>query len=59
MLLNWHGQKTGKPEFSQAAAAIEQTIANTISAGQCTRDVGGSLGTREAGAAFVSALSQA
>ncbi|AHV91768.1 putative 3-isopropylmalate dehydrogenase [Bordetella holmesii ATCC 51541] len=40
MLLNWHGQKTGKPEFSQAAAAIEQTIANTISAGQCTRDVG-------------------
>ncbi|CAB3836910.1 Homoisocitrate dehydrogenase [Achromobacter mucicolens] len=52
MLLNWHGQKTGNQAFLQAAAAIEATIADTILAQECTRDVGGKLGTREAGAAF-------
>lgn len=56
MLLNWHGQKTGNAAFLQAAAAIEATIADTILAKECTRDVGGTLGTREAGAAFVARL---
>ena len=56
MLLNWHGQKTGQAQFLQAAAAIEATIASTILAQECTRDVGGKLGTREAGAAFVTRL---
>ncbi|MDH1520990.1 isocitrate/isopropylmalate dehydrogenase family protein [Achromobacter mucicolens] len=56
MLLNWHGQKTGNQAFLQAAAAIEATIADTILAQECTRDVGGKLGTHEAGAAFVARL---
>ncbi|UAN00843.1 isocitrate/isopropylmalate dehydrogenase family protein [Achromobacter sp. JD417] len=56
MLLNWHGQKTGNQAFLQAAAAIQATIADTILAQECTRDVGGKLGTREAGAAFVARL---
>ncbi|MDQ8033334.1 MAG: isocitrate/isopropylmalate family dehydrogenase [Bordetella sp.] len=56
MLLNWHGNKHGDPRFHQAAAAIEATIADTIAAHECTRDVGGTLGTREAGAAFVKRL---
>ncbi|CAB3866408.1 isocitrate/isopropylmalate dehydrogenase family protein [Achromobacter deleyi] len=56
MLLNWHGQKTGQANFLQAAAAIEATIADTILAHECTRDVGGKLGTREAGAAFTARL---
>ncbi|OZI74498.1 isocitrate/isopropylmalate dehydrogenase family protein [Bordetella genomosp. 12] len=56
MLLNWHGQKTGNPVYTQAASAIEATIAKTILAQECTRDVGGKLGTREAGAAFVTRL---
>lgn len=59
MLLNWHGQKTGQQAFLDAASAIEATIAQTIMAGECTRDVGGSLGTREAGAAFVKRLQTA
>ncbi len=59
MLLNWHGQKTSQPQFLQAAAAIERIIADTILAQECTRDVGGKLGTREAGAAFVARLSAA
>lgn len=56
MLLNWHGQKTGQKKFLQAAAAIDATIADTILAQECTRDVGGKLGTREAGAAFFARL---
>ncbi|WP_459615481.1 isocitrate/isopropylmalate dehydrogenase family protein [Bordetella sp. 2513F-2] len=56
MLLNWHGQRTGQQNFLEAAAAIERTIAETIAARECTRDVGGTLGTREAGAAFVRRL---
>jgi 3-isopropylmalate dehydrogenase len=56
MLLNWHGQKTGNSAFTEAASAIESTIADTILARECTRDVGGTLGTAEAGAAFVSRL---
>ncbi|MEI2416943.1 isocitrate/isopropylmalate family dehydrogenase [Orrella sp. JC864] len=56
MLLNWHGQRKGLPRYAEAAAAIEAVIAQTIQAGECTRDVGGTLGTREAGQAFVRRL---
>ena len=56
MLLNWHGNKHGDTRFHQAAAAIEATLADTIAAHECTRDVGGTLGTREAGAAFIKRL---
>jgi len=56
MLLNWHGNKRGDARFQQAAAAIEATLADTIAAHECTRDVGGTLGTREAGAAFLKRL---
>ncbi|HCW20579.1 isocitrate/isopropylmalate family dehydrogenase [Achromobacter sp.] len=56
MLLNWHGNKHGDARFHEAAGAIEATIADSIAAHECTRDVGGNLGTREAGAAFVKRL---
>ena len=59
MLLGWYGQRNGKHAFIDAAAAIDRTIADAIAAGECTRDVGGSLGTREAGAAFVARLEAA
>jgi len=59
MLLGWYGQRNGKQAFIDAAAAIDRTIADAIAAGECTRDVGGSLGTREAGAAFVARLEAA
>ena len=48
--------KTGDADFAAVAAAIQATIADTILAKECTRDVGGKLGTREAGAAFVARL---
>ncbi|WP_251863036.1 isocitrate/isopropylmalate family dehydrogenase [Achromobacter sp. Marseille-Q4962] len=56
MLLNWYGQKRGDPRFLEAAAAIESAIADTIAAHECTADVGGKLGTRAAGEAFLRRL---
>jgi 3-isopropylmalate dehydrogenase len=53
MLLNWHGQRKNDSKFIEAAAAIEQAIAGSIAAQECTRDVGGKLGTRDSGAAMV------
>lgn len=56
MLLGWYGQRNNKQNFLDAAAAIDRTIADAIAAGECTRDVGGTLGTRESGDAFVARL---
>lgn len=38
--------------------SIERAAAEVIRLGRCTRDVGGSLGTRQAGAAFIEVLAQ-
>ncbi|ARP81554.1 3-isopropylmalate dehydrogenase [Bordetella genomosp. 8] len=56
MLLNWYGQRKGKQAFVQAASAIEQALADAVAARECTKDVGGTLGTRETGAAWVKRL---
>lgn len=56
MLLSWYGQRKGGRNFVDAGAAIEQAVAACIAAGQCTADVGGTLGTRAAGAAVVQQL---
>ncbi len=55
-LLRWHGARTGQAAFIAASEAIEAATAQAIAAGQATRDVGGQLGTRETGAAFVARL---
>ena len=52
MLLGWHGQRKGLQNFIEASGAIERAAAAAVAAHEVTRDVGGSLGTREAGAAF-------
>jgi 3-isopropylmalate dehydrogenase len=54
--LRWHGLRSAKPAFIAASAAIEEATAAAIAAHEATRDVGGQLGTRETGAAFVSRL---
>jgi 3-isopropylmalate dehydrogenase len=53
LLLGWHGRRQGEPRFVEAAAAIEQAVAEAIGAGEATRDLGGRLGTEAAGAAVV------
>jgi 3-isopropylmalate dehydrogenase len=52
LLLGWHAQRNGAAKFHQAARAIEQVAADVIAAGEGTRDVGGRLGTWQAGQAF-------
>lgn len=59
MLLNWYGQRKGKRSFLDAAASMERAIAASIQSGECTRDVGGTLGTRAAGEAYLRHLQSA
>jgi 3-isopropylmalate dehydrogenase len=56
LLLRWFAQKSGLPAFADAGAAIEQVTADTIASKEATRDVGGTLGTRETGQAFARRL---
>ena len=56
MLLGWHGQRKGSQAFVDASAAIEKTAAAAVGAHDATRDVGGTLGTRETGQAFAARL---
>jgi len=53
MLLRWHGQRKGLDDFATAANAIEQAVTQSVSLGDCTRDVGGKLGTRASGEALL------
>ena len=56
LLLAWHGRRKGLSAFEKAAAAMEQAVEGAIAAHDCTKDVGGQLGTREAGAALAGRL---
>jgi 3-isopropylmalate dehydrogenase len=56
LLLGWHGRHRGEGGFIAAGAAMEQAVAEAIAAGERTRDLGGRLGTREAGAALAARL---
>jgi 3-isopropylmalate dehydrogenase len=42
--------------LAEEATAIDRAIADVVNAGECTADVGGALGTREAGDAIVQRL---
>jgi 3-isopropylmalate dehydrogenase len=55
-LLGWHGQRKSLPAFTAAAKAIDAVATAAIQAREGTRDVGGELGTAEAGQAFVRRL---
>jgi 3-isopropylmalate dehydrogenase len=52
MLLAWHAERIGNNAFAGAAGAIERAVAASIAAGETTRDLGGRLGTAEAGRAI-------
>ncbi len=56
MLLAWYAQKSGQGEYLEAAQAIERAVEACVAARESTRDVGGQLGTREAGQALVRQL---
>jgi len=56
LLLAWHGRRKKLKVFEDAAAAIEQAIEQAVTAREATGDVGGTLGTRETGAALAKRL---
>jgi len=56
LLLAWHGRRSKQTAFVEASAAIERAMESAISAREITRDIGGKLGTREAGAALAARL---
>ncbi|MFZ2737515.1 MAG: isocitrate/isopropylmalate dehydrogenase family protein [Burkholderiaceae bacterium] len=53
MLLAWYGQRHQQSRFVQASAAISAGVVAAMAAGEATQDVGGKLGTRATGEAFV------
>ncbi|WP_424135569.1 isocitrate/isopropylmalate dehydrogenase family protein [Roseomonas chloroacetimidivorans] len=55
-LLDWHGDRQGQAAYTQAARAIEAAVAEAVSAGEATPDVGGSLGTAATGQAVAKRL---
>jgi 3-isopropylmalate dehydrogenase len=59
MLLDWYGQRKGARDFLNAAAAMRRAVAAMIAAGEGTRDMGGKLGTRACGQAYLKHLSAA
>jgi 3-isopropylmalate dehydrogenase len=59
MLLNWYGQRQNKPQFVTAAQVMETAMAEAIAAGESTKDIGGKLGTKETGQAFLERLAKA
>jgi 3-isopropylmalate dehydrogenase len=56
LLLAWHGRRKGASVFVEAASAIETGIEQAIAAGEITRDIGGTLGTRETGEALAARI---
>ncbi len=56
LLLAWHGQRLGAAKYKEAARAIENAVAQAIRDGRVTKDLGGNLGTAEAGQAVAELL---
>jgi 3-isopropylmalate dehydrogenase len=56
MLLNWLGQKHQLPNYIKASKLIDLCMEQAIAAKETTRDIGGTLGTKETGQRFVGRL---
>jgi 3-isopropylmalate dehydrogenase len=59
MLLAWHAARHDKPHFWAASQAMEKAVSDCVASGECTRDIGGRLGTRETGDALCRRLQAA
>jgi 3-isopropylmalate dehydrogenase len=53
MLLNWYGTRKDIAEAINASQCIEDAVASVIERGQITKDIGGTLGTKEVADAVV------
>ncbi|MBL6958420.1 MAG: isocitrate/isopropylmalate dehydrogenase family protein [Rhodospirillales bacterium] len=60
MLLDWLGQRHGRNDFGQAAAALDETVKGVLKTPESrTRDLGGVLGTKAFAALLAQTLSDA
>jgi 3-isopropylmalate dehydrogenase len=59
MLLNWLGQRHQLPIYTQAAKLIDLCMEQAIDAKETTKDIGGSLGTKQTGNLFVQRIKAA
>ncbi len=58
MMLNHVGKTQGRPDFERAAARIRGAYDAAIRSRECTRDLGGSLGTRAFADVLINRLAQ-
>jgi 3-isopropylmalate dehydrogenase len=56
LLLAWHGERAGAARYEHAALAIENAVARAVRDGRATKDLGGNLGTADAGQAVAELL---
>mgnify|MGYP006266178011 FL=1 len=56
LLLDWYAQKSGNHKYSTAAQAIRDAAGAAIRTKEVSKDIGGNLGTKEAGEALVKKL---
>lgn len=56
MLMNWLGQKHQLPNYIKSSKLIDLCMEQAIAAKETTRDIGGTLGTKETGQRFVARL---
>jgi 3-isopropylmalate dehydrogenase len=56
MLLNWYGARNDMAAAINASHCIENAVASVIERGQITKDIGGSLGTKEVADAVVKVI---
>jgi 3-isopropylmalate dehydrogenase len=56
LLLDWYAQRSRNQEYTTAANAIREAIGAAILSKEVTKDIGGNLGTKEAGDVLVKKL---
>lgn len=56
LLLDWYAQRSGNQEYTTAANAIREAIGAAILSKEVTKDIGGNLGTKEAGEVLANKL---
>jgi 3-isopropylmalate dehydrogenase len=59
MLLNWLGHRHQLPTYIQAAKLIDSCMEQAIDAKETTKDIGGSLGTKQTGQLFIQRIKAA
>ena len=58
VMAGWHGRRKKQQAFIDAEAALDKAVEAAVVAKEATGDVGGKLGTRQAGEALAARLAR-